>query len=94
MKLIYLLSYKDYLNTDYGFSTSTSSSTTRTCKPTDYALANYCYQYDGNGFNWTRSPYSDFSGSAWYVSIDGTLDYSSRVDYANDGVRPAITIKL
>ena len=90
---IYLLSYKDYLNADYGFSTSTSSSTTRTCKPTDYALANYCYQYNGNGNYWTRSPYSNSSDHAWYVYGGGDLDYD-RVYDAGSGVRPALTINL
>ena len=92
---VYLLSYQDYLNGDYGFTTSTSKTTTRTCKPTDYALANYCYQYDGNGFYWTRSPASSRSSNAWFVSDGGNLNYSGNsVSNASFGVRPAITIKL
>ena len=90
---IYLLSYKDYLNTDYGFSTSTSSSTTRTCKPTDYALANYCYQYNGTGWYWTRSPSSYYSDFAWDVYYVGSLNSISVYD-ASNGVRPALTINL
>ena len=92
---VYLLSYQDYLNADYGFTISTSKTATRTCKPTDYALANYCYQYDGNGFYWTRSPASSRSSNAWFVSDGGNLTYSGNsVNNASFGVRPAITIKL
>ncbi len=90
---VYLLSYQDYLNADYGFSTSTLTTSTRTCKPTDYALANYCYQHNGSGSYWTRSPHSFSSGLAWYVSYGGNLDYRN-VYSANHGVRPALTINL
>ena len=92
---VYLLSYKDYLNADYGFTNSTSNTTTRTCKPTDYALANYCYLYNGNGSYWTRSPSSKNSSNAWFVDDGGKLKYlGNSVSNASFGVRPAITIKL
>ncbi len=88
---VYLLSYRDYLNADdYGFSISSSSSETRCCESTDYARANGSY-YDGY---WTRSPSSGSSTHAWYVSDDGSLNYYDYyVNYANFGVRPALTIK-
>ncbi len=94
---IYLLSYKDYLNADYGFSTSTSSTTTRECKTTDYARANGIWYstsslYYYNGWYWTRSPNSLYSNRAWNVNDDGSLDV---LVYGTDlGVRPAITIKI
>ena len=92
---VYLLSYKDYLNADYGFTNSTSKTPTRTCKPTDYALANSCYQDNGNGLYWTRSPYSKNSYNAWFVNAGGNLIYSGySLSTASHGVRPAITIKL
>ncbi len=86
---VYLLSYRDYLNAGYGFSISSSSSTTRYCKATDYARANGSY----NAGYWTRSPSSGSSSRAWYVSNDGSLNYYDYyVNYANIGVRPAITV--
>lgn len=90
---IYLLSYKDYLNTDYGFPNRISLSYQRMCKPTDYALVNGCYQNEGNGCYWTRSPYSMDSRMAWYVTSDGSLESNNDVDLVR-GVRPALTIKI
>ena len=92
---VYLLSYKDYLNADYGFSSSSYSSSTRTCKPSDYALANYCSMDTStrNCYYWTRSPYSFYSYGAWCVGYDGSL-YGSYVSSSDRGVRPALTINL
>ncbi len=95
---VYLLSYKDYLNVDYGFSTSTSTTATRECKTTDYARANGIWHstntsYLYNGHYWTRSPHSDYSDCAWYVNVDGSL-YDYRVSNSHSGVRPALTINL
>ncbi len=85
---VYLLSYKDYSNATYF-----ANDSARMCKPTDYALASYCYGYNGNGWYWTRSPYSDLSYYAWHVDDDGYL-YNFRVYSSNYGVRPALTINL
>ena len=67
---VFLLSYKDYLNENYGFSNSPNSSSTRFCKTTDWARANKAYsyvynsnysysvpEYHNNGIYWMRSPY-------------------------------------
>jgi hypothetical protein len=96
---VYLLSYQDYLNADYGFSTSISSSTTRECKTTDYARANGAHcstvpSYKNNGWYWTRSPSSSDSNLAYSVYYDGTLcDYCS-VSPTYDSVRPSLSIKI
>ena len=96
---IYLLSYKDYLNADYGFSTSSSFTTTRECKATDYARANriqYIITFDeinNKSDYWTRSPSSHDSGCAWLVGYFGSLDYYF-VGFTYYGVRPALTIKI
>ena len=95
---VYLLSYKDYLNADYGFSTSADSTTTRQCKTTDWARANGAwYSTDSsclyNGYYWTRSPYSSYSGYAWGVSNDGHLS-DSYVDDSGYSVRPSLRIKV
>ena len=87
---IYLLSYKDYRNSSYF-----SDNSARQCKPTDYALANYCHQSNGNGWYWTRSPASNYNDRPWRVVYHGGLDdYRGIVSYTNVGVRPAITINL
>lgn len=94
---VFLPSYKDYINSSYGFSTSTGSTNTRYCKTTDWARArgafynaNSYYLY--NGFYWTRSPIS-YSGSAWGVSHDGLLG-SNYVYHTGISVRPGLSIKI
>ncbi len=91
---VFLLSYQDYLNIEYGF----TSNTARQCKATDYARANGAYYYTNspyknNGWYWTRSPYSDSSNRASSVYDDGILDYYS-VGNTGSSVRPSITIKI
>lgn len=94
---IYLLSYQDYNNTSYF-----ADQSARMCKPTDYALANYCWifngnssyeEYNGNGSYWTRSPSTQYSFCASIVYFTGGLFFIN-VPYDFFGVRPAITIKL
>ena len=94
---IYLLSYQDSINSNYGFSTSTSSNNTRYAVTTDYAGAKGAYidtstNTYGNGTWWLRSPSSDFSSYAYSVNIDG---YARRnhVYNAYYGVRPTLQIK-
>ncbi len=95
---VYLLSVEDYVNADYGFLTSEDSTTTRTCKPTDYALANSCYKNNGNGLYWTRSPlsyhrHSNYCYDAVIVHDEGNLD-AYCVNRIWCGVRPALTISI
>jgi len=95
---VFLPSYKNYINSSYGFSTSTSSTNTRYCRTTDWARARGAWyetssSYLYNGHYWTRSPRSDHSYSAWYVRYDGCLDPTKRfVDTRFVSVRPAIKI--
>ena len=94
---VYLLSYQDYLNADYGFSTSTSSSTTRECKTTDYARANGAYcdtssSYKNNGWYSTRSP--SLENSVRHVYSSGGVFDNFRVNYTSACVRPSLTIKI
>ena len=96
---VYLLSYQDYLNADYGFSTSTSSSTTRECKTTDYARANRAFSstnssYKKNGWYWTRSPSSSYSNYANIVDYDGSLYSDYYVNGTYHGVRPSLSVKI
>ncbi len=96
---VYLLSYKDYLNADYGFTTSKLQTNTRECRTTDYARANFISYSEGslssfNGFYWTRSPASYTSNGAWYITTSGYLNYSHYLDFSYYGVQPAITINF
>lgn len=97
---VFLPSYKDYINSGYGFSTSASSTKTRYCRTTDWARArgsiydtssSGSYQY--NGIYWTRSPRSGDLKSAWHVSYGGDFCYVS-VDGTFISVRPALSIKI
>ncbi len=97
---VYLLSYEDYLNADYGFSTSSSAyDTVRRCKTTDWARASGAYYYTSssylyNGWYWTRSPDSSSSGSAWLVNYGGDLSIFNLVCYSYASVRPSLRIKV
>ena len=96
---VFLPSYKDYINSSYGFSTSTGGSNTRYAKASDWARARGAYYYtssDSYQYNsnyWTRSPYSDWSYYAWYVHFDGYLT-SGPVGYTDIGVRPSLSIVI
>jgi hypothetical protein len=96
MDKVYLLSYQEARSSTYGFSTSTSSSSTRTAVTTDYARAVGAYMttstsYYGNGYWWLRSPNDDNFTSAHRVNNDGNI-YISPVHISINGARPAIKI--
>ncbi len=96
---VFLPSYKDYINTSYGFSASTSPTDTRYCQPTDWARArgarySTSSSYLYNGDYWTRSPYSGNSNLARYVREDGDDRFNDYVNFTSLSVRPALTIKI
>lgn len=97
---VYLLSYKDYISSKYGFSTSSyTQSETRYCKTTDYARATgACISTSSdtksNGHYWTRSPNSGNVHYASYICLDGSIRYDNNVSYSYLCVRPAINIKI
>lgn len=96
---VFLPSYKDYINSGYGFSTSTSPTDTRYCRTTDWARARGAYYYTSsgsyqyNGFYWTRSPYSDFYDRACSVNYAGSRSTSVH-DITSNSVRPSLSIKI
>ncbi len=89
---VYLLSYKDYLNADYGFSSSVEASESRRCAVTDYAIANGCYQYESYASYWTRSPNYLYETGASCVDDEGAIG-NNLGSSSNYCVRPAITLK-
>lgn len=88
---VFLLSYQDYKNSDYGF----NSGSDRQAKLTDYALARCASQYGEHGVYWTRSPaipqFSNSGGYAWMIGQFNDLD-DSYVYHDVYSVRPAITL--
>ena len=91
---VYLLSYKDITNTEYGFIDYTS----REKQLTDYAKAKGCYMntndsYYNNGNYWLRSPNYDYDYCARYVYYIGYIS-GNCVNYGPVGVSSAITISL
>ena len=96
---VFLPSYQDYLNFDYGFdSNSSEKSQTRQSKTSEYARASgaWCNQENDSkniGSYWTRSPSSKYSYCAWNVNSGGYLSQYA-VDGAEHCVRPCIIINL
>lgn len=106
---VFLLSYSDATNINYGFSSNNNVyDEARRCQPTEYAKAQGCWtstdsNYYGNCDWWLRTPGAD-SRSVLGVSGNGFIglygddvaDYGCR-DYYGSGigsVRPAIWITL
>lgn len=90
---VYLLSYKDYLNTQYFADISA-----KCCKTTEWARASGALysnstDYANNALYWTRSLRCFEEGRAWCVSIDGGLE-SRYVGNSGCGVRPALTLAI
>ncbi len=96
---VFLPSYQDYINSSYGFSTSTGTTNTRCCKTTDWARARGAYAelndnefYNNNGYYWTRSPCSDGYGGAYCVDYDGF--YYGFIYDPDCSVRPGLSINI
>lgn len=95
---IYLLSYKDYINKDFAFSTSSFTSNTRISLTTDWARARGAYYneesyYKFNGMYMTRSPKNYYENGSWIVGYDGTLGVAN-VNLKNKGVRPGMALEI
>ena len=97
---VFLLSYADYTNPNYGFDNSgTYYSSTRYCKTTDYARAKGAVispngGTKNNGLYWTRSPNSGNSHYAFYIRQDGFIGYDNNTSYGYLCARPAITVTI
>ena len=95
---VFLPSYQDYINSNYGFSSDPDEKNfTRYAYTTEYARArgvNY-YSYEGHlysGRYWTRSPLCDCDFEVNSVCEDGRLAYDD-IDCVT-GVRPSITFRF
>ncbi len=96
---IFLLSEQEATRGSYGFGSSSSSGAgnERIRVTTDYAKANYAYQYTTSGYGgywWLRSPGFDSSSDARSVMHDGYAVCSCYVYYSSFGVCPALSISF
>ncbi len=97
---VFLLSYKDMLNAEYGFEVQDGISKTRERKNTDYAKVQGGYnyvltdEYKGNGYWRLRSSSADDSNCAHYVYMDGGVDSVGDVNNTSIGIVPALQIKF
>lgn len=96
---LFLLSYADTVNTDYGFSSSyETSDTARQAQGTDYSkscglFVNANAPYVGKSYWWLRSPGLS-AVNAGYVYKSGAADSYTSVVVTHIGVRPACRIRL
>lgn len=101
---IFLLSYQEVLNIDYGFSyDKQANDKARKIKSTDYAKAQGCYtsvdpnypSSNGLCYWWLRSPYDANYFLAHCVCYTGWVSYeSSDTNRTSNGVVPALWINL
>lgn len=84
---VFLLSFHDYLNSDYGFSVSEKEDKARICEITDWGKAN-----GGSTDYFTRSPGGEGT-FAWCIGSSGELSgHNTYKEYAS--TRPAIRLTI
>lgn len=93
---VYLPSFQDYLEFDYGFDVKNSVSSTRECKTTDYSRATGSWsssdsKLKNNGTYWTRTPSNEYYFCAMNVNSGGYIS-AYAVDGTSHSVRPCISI--
>ena len=96
---VFLPSYRDYMNVDYGFVNSEAASDTRYARASEYsrALEIMCdfseasYRLCGPYF--TRSPGHGYERDVSLVEVDGLITNTAGTRYEK-GIRPAITLSL
>lgn len=92
---VFLPSYQDYINSDYGFSPANTYDEAKYCKTTDWARARGAFYVtsNGNGNYWTRSPHYRYGGGVYIAINDGRLldDDADKTSYC---VRPCLFIRL
>ena len=100
---VYLLTYQDYLNPDYGFSSSKDSDSSRVFKPTDYAIAigatcktsmlEEDFKCEGRAYTRTISNQYRSTLAPCWIDYTGTIETHYNSWYRKGTcVQPAITI--
>lgn len=95
---VYLPSYEDLLNSNYGFDSDNGISLNRTAKTTDYSrtLGSWYSEdsgYEYNGAYWTRTASEEYSYCAYNVNSGGYISKYA-VDGNSHSVRPCIKITI
>ena len=95
---VFLPSYQDYTNSNYGFDASNGSAKSRTCKTTDWARARNAscstdsdYLYNGEYWTCSSNTQSQSADLAWSISYRGALG-SISISVSDICVRPAIRV--
>ena len=92
---VWLLSYDEAENADYGFTTNSYETGTRQAKTTDYAESQgISVDFADKCTSWRLRSAGYDDGSASYVYSDGRVRDSSNVYRTDYGVRPALTLNL
>ncbi len=94
---VFLLSYDDVLNTDYGFSNNRSASDIRVAYNTDYARCQGIGERSEEKSGWFLRTSANRSDRALIVGTDGSIetdfaDDNSFVGSATTGIRPALRL--
>ncbi len=84
---VFLLSYYDVNNSDFGFTSDES----RVIPSTDYAKCQGAYEFENSTLWWLRTPDSS-SIDAYFVSVPGVAEYSTDVNETDMGIRPAMAL--
>jgi len=103
---LFLLSYKDYQNVDYGFPNHTKAAAERYSKTSEYARVAGVTYYDADpendekftGFYWTRSPHYSVLDNTFYAAVvypDGEMSHSKVThEEGQPGIRPAMRLLI
>ena len=97
---VYLLSYQDIINAEYGFSNNAEEyDTTRIAIVSEYARTKGAYfndngYYFGNCQYWLRSPSTGDSSWVTVVYYHGGVDVENYVGRSQFGVRPGLQITI
>ena len=93
---VWLLSYQDLLNADYGFGNIVNEDKARQKMMSDYSRASKTYSKDDstlyNGSWWTRSPNTSGSKNVWMCNYQGGGVNKNTWPKVTCGVVPAISI--
>ncbi len=84
---IFLLSYYEVQNEDFGFSSDDDRLTTAT----DYARCQGIFEYEDTPLQWLRTPTNNTS-DAYFIIINGSPDYSNDVTETDIGICPAMAL--
>ena len=96
---VFLLSWREVLNSEYGFASGSTYDTARRMTVSDYARStgarmDTSKDYLGCGYWWLRSPDNTYSNNASSVGYKGYTNYINYVYYDSRGVVPALNITL